>query len=185
MIIMKETLYDVDCVQRIHLLARRIETLMLVGKLIDGYLSEIAFDANLKPEKFLELAFALPETTRLYDDGLYRSVDVYLKAHPWLPEADREKICGVLDCRKLTLEVCTHAAQNEQLPLRAVVQVLFFEQLQLRQAIAGMLMSGDIGQSNMQRPQEVLPQDEQERGVGSTWPTAVKRIRCCDQTWIA
>jgi len=33
-----------------------------------------------------------------------------------------------------------HAAQNERLPLRAVVQVLFFEQLQLRHAIAGMLV---------------------------------------------
>ncbi|KAL8239611.1 hypothetical protein R6Q59_016178 [Mikania micrantha] len=195
---LKETLYDVDCVCRIlsHFLQtfetittadvignvtaddednrNRSVTLMLVGKLIDGYLSEIASDANLKPEKFLELAFALPETARLYDDGLYRSVDVYLKAHPWLPEDDREKICGVLDCRKLTLEACTHAAQNERLPLRAVVQVLFFEQLQLRQAIAGTLMSGDIGQPDMQRPPEVLPQDELERGVGSTWPAAVR-----------
>ena len=47
----------------------------------------------------------------------------------------------MLDCQKLTLEACTHAAQNERLPLRAVVQVLFFEQLQLRHAIAGTLMT--------------------------------------------
>ncbi|KAJ0624383.1 putative NPH3 domain-containing protein [Helianthus annuus] len=52
---------------------------MLVGKLIDGYLSEIALDTNLKPENFLELAFELPEQARVYDDGLYRAVDVYLK----------------------------------------------------------------------------------------------------------
>ncbi|MFS7976865.1 putative NPH3 domain-containing protein [Helianthus anomalus] len=52
---------------------------MLVGKLIDGYLSEIALDSNLKPVKFLELAFALPEQARVYDDGLYRAVDVYIK----------------------------------------------------------------------------------------------------------
>ncbi|KAJ0717190.1 putative NPH3 domain-containing protein [Helianthus annuus] len=52
---------------------------MLVLKLIDGYLSEISSDTNLKPEKFLELAFALPEQARVYDDGLYRAVDVYLK----------------------------------------------------------------------------------------------------------
>ncbi|KAH0864711.1 hypothetical protein HID58_081922 [Brassica napus] len=32
----------------------------------------------------------------------------------------------------LTIEGCTHAAQNERLPLRAVVKVLFLEQLQLR-----------------------------------------------------
>ncbi|XP_076933171.1 BTB/POZ domain-containing protein At5g66560-like [Bidens hawaiensis] len=201
---LKETLYDIECVQRIlahflHIVEQisiadviedenagdevnrnRSVTLMLVGKLIDGYLSEIASDTNLKPEKFLELAFALPEQARLYDDGLYRSVDVYLKAHPWLNEADREKICGVMDCRKLTLEACTHAAQNERLPLRAVVQVLYFEQLQLRQAIAGTLMSVEVGQSEMQRPMEVAEQDESVvegetvRGVRTTWTAAVR-----------
>lgn len=41
----------------------------------------------------------------------------------------------MVDCRKLTMEACTHAAQNERLPLRAVLQVLFFEQLQLRHAL--------------------------------------------------
>ncbi|XP_076910161.1 BTB/POZ domain-containing protein At5g66560-like [Bidens hawaiensis] len=201
---LKETLYDVECVQRIlaHFLhtveqisiadviedenagdeinRNRSVTLMLVGKLIDGYLSEIASDTNLKPEKFLELAFALPEQARLYDDGLYRSVDVYLKAHPWLNEADREKICGVMDCQKLTLEACTHAAQNERLPLRAVVQVLFFEQLQLRQAITGTLMSVNVGQSETHRPPEMVEQDESVveggavRGVRTTWTAAVR-----------
>lgn len=197
-----ETLYDVDCVQRIlaHFL-RTVEetstpdviqddnggaeenrvrsvTLMLVGKLIDGYLSEIASDANLKPDMFLELAFALPEQARLYDDGLYRSVDVYLKAHPWITEADRERISGVMDCRKLTLEACTHAAQNERLPLRAVVQVLFFEQLQLRRAIAGTLISANIRPSDTERLPETAAQEDEsivegevERG---TWTAAVR-----------
>ncbi|KAL8044368.1 hypothetical protein ABFX02_08G042300 [Erythranthe guttata] len=162
---LNETLYDVDCVERIlgyflEVMEERDLTgiegedenhsvrsaaLMVVGKLIDGYLSEIASDANLKPEKFFDLAVALPDHARVFDDGLYRAVDVYLKAHPWISEVDREKICGILDCQKLTLEACTHAAQNERLPLRAVVQVLFFEQLQLRHAIAGTLIAGDSG----------------------------------------
>ncbi|XP_030462609.2 BTB/POZ domain-containing protein At5g66560 [Syzygium oleosum] len=150
-----ETLYDVDCVERIlgHFLdaagadgrLERSPVLMLVGKLIDGYLSEIASDANLKPEKFYGFAISLPERARLYDDGLYRAVDVYLKAHPWISEPEREKICGLMDCQKLTLEACTHAAQNERLPLRVVVQVLFFEQLQLRHAIAGTLLAAETG----------------------------------------
>lgn len=162
---LNETLYDIDCVERIlryfmegleERSAAGIEAeeensgvrsaaLMLVGKLIDGYLSEIASDANLKPGKFYELAVSLPEHARLFDDGLYRAVDVYLKAHPRISELEREKICGVMDCQKLTLEACTHAAQNDRLPLRAVIQVLFFEQLQLRQAIAGTLISVDVG----------------------------------------
>ena len=98
---LNETLYDVDCVERIlgHFLnclkqrnpaadvvavhggdnVPRSPALMLVGKLIDGYLSEIASDANLKPEKFYNFAISLPDEARLFDDGLYRAVDVYLK----------------------------------------------------------------------------------------------------------
>ncbi|KAH7851391.1 hypothetical protein Vadar_010875 [Vaccinium darrowii] len=183
---LNETLYDVQCVERIlgyfldsleESSAGRIEgegenssvrsaALMLVGKLIDGYLSEIASDANLKPEKFFELAVALPDHARLFDDGLYRAVDVYLKAHPWIPEADRENICGLMDCQKLTLEACTHAAQNERLPLRAVVQVLFFEQLQLRQAIAGTLMAAEVAPEDLPRPSNLRGMEEREEEEG-------------------
>ncbi|KAJ8567209.1 hypothetical protein K7X08_019417 [Anisodus acutangulus] len=168
---LNETLYDVACMERIlgyflngleerstariqgeeENISLRSAALMLVGKLVDGYLSEIASDNNLLPENFCELAVALPDQARLFDDGLYRAVDVYLKAHPWISEAERERICGVMDCQKLTLEACTHAAQNERLPLRAVVQVLFFEQLQLRQAIAGTLMVADVAPGEIPR----------------------------------
>ncbi|XP_057416711.1 BTB/POZ domain-containing protein At5g66560-like [Lotus japonicus] len=174
---LNETLYDVDCVARIlsHFLegleagntveggdaAARSPSLMLVGKLIDGYLSEIASDANLKPERFYTFAISLPDQARLFDDGLYRAVDVYLKAHPWVSESEREKICGLLDCQKLTLEACTHAAQNERLPLRAVVQVLFFEQLQLRHAIAETLVAAETA-AEPGRHSAVLEREEEE-----------------------
>jgi hypothetical protein len=52
-----------------------------VGKLVDNYLAEVASDANLKPAKFCELALALPDHARIYDDGVYRAVDIYLKVH--------------------------------------------------------------------------------------------------------
>ncbi|PQM39066.1 hypothetical protein Pyn_17990 [Prunus yedoensis var. nudiflora] len=125
---------------------------MLVGKLIDKFLSEIASDVNLKPDRFYNLAISLPEQARLFDDDLYRAVDLYLKAHPWIPKLEREKICGILDCQKLTLEACTHAAQNERLPLRTVVQVLFFKQLQHRHAIAGTLLATDVAPPDSGRP---------------------------------
>ncbi|CAI0458542.1 unnamed protein product [Linum tenue] len=206
---LNETLYDVDCVERIlsyfldgieeegdgiitaddddlaH--SSRAPTLMLVGKLIDGYLAEIASDSNLKPDRFYKLAVSLPDQARLFDDGLYRAVDVYLKSHPWISETEREKICGVMDCQKLTLEACTHAAQNERLPLRAVVQVLFFEQLQLRHAIAGTLMAagGEPGRPSVQRRDEVEEEEEGEMGAalangrrgekgGTTWREAAR-----------
>ncbi|CAH2040945.1 unnamed protein product [Thlaspi arvense] len=64
-------------------------------------------------------------------------------SHPWLAESDREQLCRLMDCQKLSLEACTHAAQNERLPLRIIVQVLFFEQLQLRTSIAGCFLVSD------------------------------------------
>ncbi|WOL17444.1 hypothetical protein Cni_G26236 [Canna indica] len=54
-----------------------------------------------------------------------------------------------MDCRRLTLEACTHATQNERLPLQAVVQVLFFEQLQLRRVIAGTLLMAEGGRRRL------------------------------------
>ncbi|XP_020152789.1 BTB/POZ domain-containing protein At1g30440 [Aegilops tauschii subsp. strangulata] len=158
-----ETLYNVECVHRIleHFLAMDqanggcspcIDDMMAspsmipitaVAKLLDGYLAEVAPDVNLKPPKFQALASALPEYARPLDDGLYRAIDVYLKAHSWLSEGEREQLCRLMDCQKLSLEACTHAAQNERLPLRVVVQVLFFEQLQLRTSIAGCLLVSD------------------------------------------
>ncbi|CAM8917176.1 unnamed protein product [Rhodiola kirilowii] len=205
---LNETLYDIDCVERIlryfldgverrssHPIEENEEevddllpALTAVGKLIDGYLSEIASDANLKPDKFIGLAVSLPEQSRVFDDGLYRAVDVYLKAHPWLSETEREKICGIMDCQKLTLDACTHAAQNERLPLRAVVQVLFFEQLQLRQAIAGSLIAAEGMPSGHLQPTALdgYEQDENEVDLGgviaaqapaagrSTWKAAVR-----------
>uniref|UniRef100_R7W5I1 BTB/POZ domain-containing protein n=1 Tax=Aegilops tauschii TaxID=37682 RepID=R7W5I1_AEGTA len=94
-----------------------------VGKLVDNYLADLASDANLKPTKFCELALAMPDHARIYDDGVYRAVDIYLKAHPRLTAEERNRVCGVVDCRKLTMEACTHAAQNERLLLRAVLQL--------------------------------------------------------------
>lgn len=66
-----------------------------------------------------------------------------LQSHPWLAESDREQLCRLMDCQKLSLEACTHAAQNERLPLRIIVQVLFFEQLQLRTSIASCFLVSD------------------------------------------
>ncbi|KAK1267551.1 BTB/POZ domain-containing protein [Acorus gramineus] len=65
------------------------------------------------------------------------------RSHPWLTDSEREQLCRLMNCQKLSLEACTHAAQNERLPLRVVVQVLFFEQLRLRTSIAGWFFVSD------------------------------------------
>ncbi|KAK7272199.1 hypothetical protein RJT34_28653 [Clitoria ternatea] len=122
------------------------ESLRKVAKLIDSYIAEIASDVNLKLGKIRRLAEALPESSRSLHDGLYRALDIYFKAHPWLSDKDKEELCNIIDYQKLSIHACAHASQNDRLPLRVVLQVLFFEQLHLRTALAGCLnaLDGEI-----------------------------------------
>ncbi|OVA14199.1 BTB/POZ-like [Macleaya cordata] len=142
------TMHNIDMVQRIveyflmHEQQQQQEQLqqptcgkLNVAKLLDGYLAEIARDPNLSIAKFQVLAEALTENARTCHDGLYRAIDTYLKTHPDLMEHDRRRLCKVMNCEKLSLDACMHAAQNERLPLRTVMQVLFSEQVKMRMAI--------------------------------------------------
>ncbi|XP_028116981.1 root phototropism protein 3-like [Camellia sinensis] len=160
-----ETLYDVDLVQRLleHFLVQEqtensspnaeslseihmyeetqtghnvLNAKMRVARLVDSYLTEVSRDRNLSLTKFQVLAESLPESARTCNDGLYRAIDSYLKAHPTLSEHERKRLCRVMDCQKLSIDACMHAAQNERLPLRVVVQVLFSEQVKISNAIA-------------------------------------------------
>nr|VDC98221.1 unnamed protein product [Brassica oleracea] len=198
-----ETLYDVDSVQRIldHFLGtdqimtvgggvgspcssvddgnlmgspQRITPMTAVSKLIDGYLAEVAPDVNLKLPKFQALAGSVPECARLLDDGLYRAIDIYLKHHPWLAETERENLCRLLDCQKLSLEACTHAAQNDRLPLRVIVQVLFFEQLQLRTSVAGCFLVSDNLDGGSRQLRSGGFAGGSAEGGGGGWASAVR-----------
>lgn len=171
-----ETLYDVDCVQRIldHFMlvdrdamdftsnyiveegqlmrgSHSLTPMTMVANLIDGYLAEVAPDVNLKLPKFQSLGEVFPDYARTLDDGIYRAIDIFLKAHPRLTNSEREQLCRLMNCQKLSLEASTHAAQNERLPLRVIVQVLFFEQLRLRTSIAGWFFVSD-NLNNSQNP---------------------------------
>lgn len=120
----------------------------LITKLMDSYLAEVARDSKLPLAKFLSLAEAVPISMRMSDDGLYRAIDTYLKIHSNVGEHEKKKLCRMLDCQRLSISACMHAAQNERLPLRIVVQVLFGEQLKLRGAITGIsqsLQEGRVG----------------------------------------
>ncbi|EFJ35735.1 hypothetical protein SELMODRAFT_141980 [Selaginella moellendorffii] len=161
-----ETLFDVDIVQRILTnfiqqhenddlpeaqttyesdgLATPTQTsVSKVAKLMDGYLAEIAPDANLKVNKFVAIGELLPDYARAIDDGLYRAVDIYLKAHPNLGEQERKKICRLLSAQKLSQEACCHAAQNERLPAHFAIQVLYFEQVRIRTEMGSTLFMDD------------------------------------------
>ncbi|XP_018466088.2 BTB/POZ domain-containing protein At1g03010 isoform X2 [Raphanus sativus] len=115
-------------------------SILKVSKLMDNYLAEIALDPNLTTSKFIALAELLPDHARFISDGLYRAVDIYLKVHPNIKDSERYRLCKTIDSQKLSQEACSHAAQNERLPVQMAVQVLYFEQIRLRNA-----MSSSIG----------------------------------------
>ncbi|KAK7269914.1 hypothetical protein RIF29_22720 [Crotalaria pallida] len=102
---------------------------LMVAKLIDGYLAEIAKDPKLPLSDFTDLAELVSGISRPAHDGLYKAIDTYLKEHPGISKGDRKRICKLMDCKKLSVDACLHAVQNERLPLRVVVQVLYFEQV--------------------------------------------------------
>uniref|UniRef100_A0A1D1Y7S6 BTB/POZ domain-containing protein At3g44820 n=1 Tax=Anthurium amnicola TaxID=1678845 RepID=A0A1D1Y7S6_9ARAE len=159
-----DNLYDTDCIERIieHFVSSEASNvtafsplsfdpsmtpssspLTRVSKLVDSYLAEVAPDVNLKPEKMRALAEAFPASLRSLNDGLYRALDIYFKAHPWLSMNEREQLLSIIDYRRLSFDACTHASQNERLPLRVALQVLFFEQLHLKKALSSFLRIAD------------------------------------------
>ncbi|KAI8001223.1 BTB/POZ domain-containing protein [Camellia lanceoleosa] len=81
-----------------------VSLIQKVGKLIDSYLQVVSRDVNLPVQKVVSIE------------------------HPDLEKVEKKHLCRILDCQKLSPEVCAHAVKNERLPLRTVVQVLFFEQ---------------------------------------------------------
>ena len=83
-----------------------------------------------------------------------------------------------MDCQKLSIDACMHAAQNERLPLRVVVQVLFSEQVKISNAIANNSLKDGAGDAQFQPMVstrktllEETPQSFQEG-----WETAKKDI---------
>ncbi|XP_075508363.1 phototropic-responsive NPH3 family protein NPY1-like isoform X1 [Primulina tabacum] len=101
---------------------------LTVAKLIDGYLAEVACDPNLHVLNFIKLSRSIPESARPIHDELYAAINIYLKEHLSLSKAEKKNLCGLMDAKKLTRNAVMHAAQNNQLPLRVIIQILFFEQ---------------------------------------------------------
>jgi hypothetical protein len=53
--------------------------LVTVGRLVDGFLVEVARDPNMSLDKLLAIAVVVPDSARPEHDGLYKVVDTYLK----------------------------------------------------------------------------------------------------------
>ncbi|KAM0944834.1 putative NPH3 domain-containing protein [Dioscorea sansibarensis] len=117
-----------------------------VAKLVDSYLAEAALEPEMKVEEFEELVKAVPSHARTLDDGLYRAIDTYMKIHPGISKQEKKTLCKLMDTKKLSSEASNHAAQNERLPLRSVIQILFSDRSKLAR-----LASDYSGQMSLSR----------------------------------
>ncbi|TKY52203.1 Coleoptile phototropism protein 1 [Spatholobus suberectus] len=131
----KDSLYDVTVVLRVlrfyvcGMSSNHSAKPHTVGRLVDGYLTQVARDENLSMESFKSLVEALPQKARLCDDNLYRVIDMYLKAHPDLAEEDRTDVCRNLEYRRLSHEARQHVMQNDRLPMKLTTGFVLLEQV--------------------------------------------------------
>lgn len=64
---------------------------------------------------------------------------------------ERKRLCRIIYCKKLSINACMHAAQNERLTIRVVLQVLFSEQVKLSNAVANNT-SKESAEANVNQP---------------------------------
>lgn len=124
-----------------------------VARLVDGYLAEAALDGGLTVSEMEDLVRALPGHVRATDDGLYRAIDTYIKVHSnTITKQERKSLCKLFNARKISSEASFHASQNERLPVRSVIEVLFSEQGKISRAA-----NGSRSFSGSWSPNPVLP----------------------------
>ncbi|XP_010445934.1 PREDICTED: BTB/POZ domain-containing protein At5g48130-like [Camelina sativa] len=107
---------------------------MRVGNLWDIYLSSLPYDQDMETKRFIELIETVPMLFRESHDQLYLAVNAFLQVHKAISQEEKGSICSYLNCQKLSEETSLELVQNEQMPLRLVVQALFVQQLNTHQA---------------------------------------------------
>nr|DAD40343.1 TPA_asm: hypothetical protein HUJ06_014666 [Nelumbo nucifera] len=70
-----------------------------------------------------------------------------------IKDSECYRLCKTIDCQKLSQEACSHATQNERLPVQMAVQMLYFEEIRLQNAMNGGHNHFFFGSVNGQFPQ--------------------------------
>lgn len=52
---------------------------------------------------------------------------MHAQTHPGISKQERKTLSKLMDTKKLSSEASNHAAQNERLPIRSVIQILLFD----------------------------------------------------------
>ncbi|VAH38214.1 unnamed protein product [Triticum turgidum subsp. durum] len=147
-----DTLYDVDCMQRMleqFLLSNttayadplpeitadeappgELMPASTVAKLVDGYLAEVGTDANLKCSQFQQIVALVPDYARSLDDGLYRAIDIFIKVGIDLGESRYTSFPSIILARnRYSLEERIGAASFDNSPRdRTFNTYTFYEQ---------------------------------------------------------
>ncbi|KAL5713642.1 hypothetical protein ACHQM5_015698 [Ranunculus cassubicifolius] len=90
---------------------------------------------SLSVDKFQLIADSIHVQFSHNHDLLYRIVDLYLEEHGKIKEEEKTRICGSVDCNKLSPHLILHAVQNPRLPLRFIVRAMLVEQLNTRRTV--------------------------------------------------
>lgn len=80
---------------------------------------------------------------------------VTLQVHPEIGKEEKKQLCRSLDCQKLSAEVRAHAVKNERMPLRTVVQALFFDQESSSKGASSRLESQELGSRGKEAPRDI------------------------------
>lgn len=94
--------------------------------------------------------------------------------HQNISKGEKKKLCSLLDSRRLSPDACAHAVQNDRLPLRLVVQVLFHEQ-------ARASASSVSGSSNRADNSSVVTSYGSSRSAATTLTTTTTTTE--DDSW--
>ena len=101
-----------------------------------------------------------------------------------MTKVEKKHLCAIIDVKKLSKDACVHAVQNERLPLRMVVQVLFYEQIRSAPPLFlhGKLLSGKNEREELQLKGLLYASSGSEKSGDSLAPSSRSR-RMLDRLW--
>lgn len=93
-----------------------------------------------------------------------------------MTKIEKKNLCGLMDVKRLTTDASMHAAQNDMLPLRVIVQVLYFEQVR---AAAGVHSINTCKHDDTLDPRRNAEEDweKMEPGSGRSLQRQVSQIK--------
>ncbi|KAL2332425.1 hypothetical protein Fmac_020006 [Flemingia macrophylla] len=121
------------------------------------------------PKHIIACLFAIADHTVTLSTSDKARFETLVRAHPGVSKQERKGLCRLLDSRKLTAEASLHAAQNERLPVRAVIQVNAMQvQMERLAAKKGLFKWKKFRMPMFSRSVEKIDEDEEDHDEEET-----------------